>query len=155
MNQIHSNKISTFISIVLFAPVLEEFFCRGIILRGLLHHVTPTKAIVLSAFIFGVMHLNSWQAIPAFIIGLFMGWIYWRTHSLWATIFIHFVNNGFSYIITILFPNLPIDFGFVDLIPSNYYYIIYALSLTYTIVIILLMNKNYDKTIPIKIQPHT
>lgn len=155
MKQIHTNKISTFLSIVLFAPLLEELFCRGIILRGLLHHTTPIKAIALSALMFGIMHLNLWQAIPAFILGAFMGWIYWRTHSLWATIFIHFVNNGFSYIVTILYPNLPSHFGFVDLIPNNYYYLTYAIALLFTLGALLLMNKNYDKIIPIKIQSHS
>lgn len=155
MKQIHTNKISTFLSIVLFAPLLEELFCRGIILRGLLHHTTPIKAIALSALMFGLMHLNPWQAIPAFILGVFMGWVYWRTHSLWATIFIHFVNNGFSYIVTLLYPNLPSHFGFVDLIPNNYYYITYAIALLFTLGALLLMNKYYDKIIPIKIQSHS
>lgn len=155
MKQIHTNKISTFLSIVLFAPLLEELFCRGIILRGLLHHTTPIKAIALSALMFGIMHLNPWQAIPAFILGVFMGWVYWRTHSLWATIFIHFVNNGFSYIVTLLYPNLPSHFGFVDLIPNNYYYITYAIALLFTLGALLLMNKYYDKIIPIKIQSHS
>lgn len=155
MKQIHTNKISTFLSIVLFAPLLEELFCRGIILRGLLHHTTPIKAIALSALMFGIMHLNPWQAIPAFILGVFMGWVYWRTHSLWATIFIHFVNNGFSYIVTLLYPNLPSHFGFVDLIPNNYYYLTYAIALLFTLGALLLMNKYYDKIIPIKIQSHS
>jgi len=151
MNQIQDNKLSSFISVVLFAPILEELFCRGIILRGLLHHTSPAKAILLSALMFGIMHLNPWQAIPAFILGLFMGWIYWKTHSLWATIFIHFVNNGFSFIVTIIFPELPTHFGFVDIIPNSYYYLIYAIALIYTVSVILIMNKNYDKIIPVKI----
>lgn len=155
MKQISTNKISTFISVVIFAPILEELFCRGIILRGLLHHTSPIKAIILSAFMFGIMHLNPWQAIPAFIIGLLMGWIYWRTQSIWATIFLHFVNNGFSYFVTLLFPNLPAHFGFVDIIPTSYYYLIYAIALLYSVAVILIMNKNYDKIIPIKIQAHS
>lgn len=155
MLSINSNPISTFFTVVLFASIFEELFCRGIILRALLHYISPTKAILLSAFMFGIIHLNPWQAIPAFILGVFMGWIYWRTHSLWATIFIHFVNNGFSYCVTIMFPDLPSHFGFVDIIPNKYYYIIYTVSLIYAITAILIMNKKYDKTIPIKIQSHS
>ncbi|MDD2584014.1 MAG: type II CAAX endopeptidase family protein [Bacteroidales bacterium] len=155
MGKIHSNAITTFLSVVIFASILEELFCRGVILRALLYHTSPAKAIILSAFMFGIIHLNPWQAIPAFILGVFMGWIYWRTHSLWATIFIHFVNNGFSYFVTILFPDLPAHFGFVDIIPNRYYYIIYAVSLLYTVTVILIMNKNYDKTISIKIPSHS
>lgn len=155
MSQIHTNKVLTFISIAIFAPILEELFCRGIILRGLLHHISPTKAILLSALMFGVMHLNPWQAIPAFILGIFMGWIYWRTNSLLATIFIHFTNNGFSYFVTLMWPDLPAHFGFVDLIPNNYYYLIYAIALFFTLFAFIIMNKNYEKIIPNKIQSNT
>ncbi len=147
MLQIQTNKLSSFLAIVIFAPLLEEIFCRGIILRGLLHHTTPAKAIIWSAVMFGVMHLNPWQAIPAFLLGLLMGWIYWRTRSLWIVIFIHFINNGFSYLITILFPEMPADLGFADLIPGNYYYLIYILALIYTVGVIFYMNKLYGKFI--------
>lgn len=153
LNQISSNKISSFIAVAIFAPVLEEILCRGIILRGLLHHTVPYKAIFWSALMFGVMHLNPWQAIPAFILGLFMGWIYYKSGSLYAVIFFHFVNNGISYLVTVLYPNLPPDTGFIDLIPGISYYAAYAASLAIIYFLIKFINENYDSIIPIKIQP--
>lgn len=149
--KIENNKISGFISIVVFAPLLEELFCRGIIMRGLLHHTAPHKAILWSATIFAVIHLNPWQAIPAFMIGIAMGWLYWKSGSLWISIFIHIINNGFSYLIVILFPNLPVDHGFSDIITGYLYYILFAVSLIYIILVYYLINKNYDQTIPVKI----
>jgi membrane protease YdiL (CAAX protease family) len=151
MNQVSQNRISSLLMLVVFAPLLEELFCRGIILRGLLNHTSPINAIALSAAIFGIIHMNPWQAIPAFLIGLLMGWIYWKTRSLWATIFIHFVNNGFAYIITIFFPQLPDDAHFYDMIPGVYYYITYILALAYTIGVLLLMNKIHEKSLSYKI----
>jgi len=151
MSQVSENRISSLIMIVILAPLLEELFCRGIILRGLLKHISPLYAILLSALIFGIIHLNPWQAIPAFLIGTLMGWIYWKTRSLWATIFIHFVNNGFAYIITIFFPELPDDVSYYEMIPGIYYYIFYAVALAYTVGILLIMNKFYDKSIPCKV----
>jgi len=145
------NKISSLIMLVVFAPVLEEIFCRGIILRGLLNHYSPMKAILWSAAFFGIIHLNPWQAIPAFLIGVLMGWIYWRTRSLWTTIFIHFINNGFAYIITVFFPNLPDDATYYDIIPGVYYYIAFIAALIYTISILIIMNKLYDKPLSNKI----
>ncbi|OFY38667.1 MAG: hypothetical protein A2X18_08280 [Bacteroidetes bacterium GWF2_40_14] len=151
MNAISENRISSLIMLVVFAPVLEEVFCRGIILRGLLAHYSPTKAILWSAAFFGIIHMNPWQAIPAFLIGVLMGWIYWRTRSLWATIFIHFINNGVAYIITVFFPELPEDAGYFDIIPGVYYYIAFAAALIYTICILIIMNKSYDKPISNKV----
>jgi len=151
MLQVQSNKVSSFFAIVLFAPLLEELFCRGILLRGLLFHISPAKAIFWSALMFGIMHLNPWQAIPAFLLGLLMGWIYWRTNSLWSVILIHFVNNGFSFLITVLYPEMPFDYGFTDVIPRGWYMVSYIFSLLFTVGVIYYMNKSYGKIIPVKI----
>jgi len=155
LHQVSENRISSLIMIVILAPLLEELFCRGIILRGLLKHMSPLSAILLSALIFGIIHMNPWQAIPAFLIGALMGWIYWKTRSLWATIFIHFVNNGFAYIITLIFPELPEDVGYYDMIPGIYYYVLYAVALAYTMGILLIMNKFYDKSVSGKVYPNS
>lgn len=152
MESVTKNRYSSLLMMVILAPLFEETFCRGIILRGLLFHMKPWKAILWSAFIFGVIHLNPWQAIPAFLVGSLMGWVYWKTGSLWATIFLHFVNNGFSYIVVLLNPNLPADAGFKELIPGNGYYIFYALSLIFVIITTFLMNYKYGNTLPAKIQ---
>lgn len=141
------NPWSSFLTVVIFAPLFEEFLCRGIILRGLLQHISPLKAIVWSALMFAVMHLNPWQALPAFIVGLLMGWIYWKTGSLWATIFIHFVNNGFSFLITILFPQVAADATLASLLPQNTYLIVLSASIIFTIGALLFLDKNYDKSI--------
>ena len=145
------NPWSTFLTVAIFAPLFEELLCRGIILRGLLQHTSPMRAILWSAFMFAVMHLNPWQALPAFMVGLFMGWIYWKTGSLWATIFIHFVNNASSFLITILFPQLGADVTFASLMPNKIYVIVLAASIIFTLGAFLFLDKNYDKSISTKI----
>jgi membrane protease YdiL (CAAX protease family) len=102
--QLSQNDFSTFLMVVIAAPLCEEWLCRGVIAKGLLHHGTPAKAIIWSAFIFAVIHANPWQAVPAFIIGLLLGYVYWKTRSLWPCIFIHFINNGMSFLVQYLFP---------------------------------------------------
>lgn len=88
------------ISVSVFAPFFEEWLCRGIILRGLLQRVKPTWAIAISAAIFGLIHGNLWQAIPAFLIGLILGYVYYKTGSLKLTMLMHCVNNTLSVIIS-------------------------------------------------------
>ena len=80
-------------------PVLEEVLFRGIILDGFLKRYNPGKAIFWSAFLFGLFHLNPWQFIPGFMIGLMLGYIYLKTRSLTTVILVHIVNNSFSYLI--------------------------------------------------------
>lgn len=84
----------------IFAPVFEEWLCRGMILRSLLRISHPAIAIMLSALFFALIHGNLWQAIPAFIIGVVFGWIYYKTGSLKLTMLMHCVNNSFSLLIS-------------------------------------------------------
>lgn len=90
--------ITTFILVAILAPLCEEILMRGVILRGLLTSMSPGKAIVWSSFLFALIHLNPWQGVFAFLIGLFLGWMYWKTRSIWPCIFIHFVNNTLSFV---------------------------------------------------------
>lgn len=84
-----------------FAPLFEEWLCRGMILRGLLNSknkeggrvVSPAWAIVISALFFALIHANPWQAVPAFIIGCLFGYVYYKTGSLRLTMLMHCVNN--------------------------------------------------------------
>ncbi|MDR1896331.1 MAG: CPBP family intramembrane metalloprotease [Prevotellaceae bacterium] len=97
-----SPNLSSFLTVVIAAPILEELLCRGIILKGLLTHIAPYKAIVWSSLIFAAMHLNPWQGIAAFIIGFISGWLFWKTKSIIPSIFIHFLNNGFAFILLLI-----------------------------------------------------
>ncbi len=77
-------------------PIFEEIFMRGIILAGLLNRYNPKKAIIISALIFGVWHLNIYQFINATLIGLILGLIYYKTNSLILCIVLHMTNNIFA-----------------------------------------------------------
>ena len=91
--------IFSFLSIVIAAPVLEEILFRGVILEGFLHNYRPRKAILLSALIFGGIHLNLVQIPGAFLVGIFLGWVYWKTRTLLPVMAIHFANNLISYLL--------------------------------------------------------
>ena len=78
---------------VVVAPLVEEGLCRGIILRGLLANGTRNRAIIWSAILFGLMHLNPWQFAPAFILGIVFAWWVIQTGSLWPAILGHALNN--------------------------------------------------------------
>ena len=128
--KILSDSFWAFLTTVVAAPVIEEFLLRGIMMRGLLVHTTPTNAILWSSFFFALIHMNPWQAIGAFIAGAFLGWIYWRTHSLIACIFIHAINNGTAYFIQLMNPALPPDSTYKDLLNcpnDNLYYIVFVI----------------------------
>ncbi len=91
---------ASLLSVSVMAPLFEEWLCRGLVLRGLMSRMKPEWAIVASAAFFAVLHMNPWQAIPAFCLGLLFGYVYYRTGSLKLTMLMHCVNNTFSVIIS-------------------------------------------------------
>lgn len=94
------------LSICLLGPVLEEMLFRGAVLKHLLGCYRPVTAILLSALLFGLFHVNPAQVVAATCSGLLLGWLYWRTDSLWPSILVHVVNNSFSVFLTRTHPDL-------------------------------------------------
>lgn len=114
---------SSFLLTAIFAPIFEEWLCRGMVLRGLLTRMKPAWAIVISALFFALIHMNPWQALNAFGIGLVMGYVYYKTGSLWLTMLIHFVNNGTAVVLSQISSLQDTDY-WIDIIPANMYAIV-------------------------------
>ncbi len=113
------------LSVSIFAPFFEEWLCRGIVLRGLLQKMKPGWAIAVSALFFAVLHMNPWQAIPAFILGLLFGYVYYKTGSLKLTMLMHCVNNTLAVICSHI-PSLAEAETFMDVMSPWAYACIYA-----------------------------
>ena len=146
--KILSDSLWAFLATVIAAPVLEEFLLRGIIERGLLHWMSPWKAILWSAFFFAVIHLNPWQATGAFIAGILFGWIYWKTRSLVACIFVHMTNNGTAYLMQYIFPQLPPDSTYKDLFNTyapGYYCIVFVIFAVLLAAILLYLHRSLGR----------
>lgn len=88
----------TILYTALLAPFFEELIYRGFAIRYL-ERYGKVFAIILSAFLFGVMHGNIPQGLFAFFIGLLYGYIALEYSVFW-TFIMHFINNfglGFLY----------------------------------------------------------
>ncbi|HET9818632.1 MAG TPA: type II CAAX endopeptidase family protein [Rhodanobacteraceae bacterium] len=93
--------------VVCVAPVVEEVVFRGVLLSGLASRMRVGWAIVVSAVIFGCVHLPdfkfAWYPVPALILlGLLLAWLRVRTHSLWPSITLHATNNFVAAIMWLL-----------------------------------------------------
>ncbi|MBQ8502363.1 MAG: CPBP family intramembrane metalloprotease [Bacteroides sp.] len=93
-------------SLAIVGPVLEELLFRGAVTKVLLEKYRPLKAIILSALIFGVFHINPVQVVAAFISGLFLAWLYWRTRSVIPCILFHVLNNSLSVYLNLHYPDV-------------------------------------------------
>lgn len=107
-----------YFAVGLLAPVCEELVFRGAVLRALLRwNSQHWVAITVSALFFALIHANPAQMPHAFIIGLLLGWLYYRTDSVVPGIVYHWVNNSVAYIIYNLYPS-P-DIRLIDILGSQ------------------------------------
>lgn len=94
------------ICISVLGPVLEEMLFRGAITKVLLQKYSPVKAILLSALIFGIFHVNPVQVAGAMLSGLLFAWLYYKTGSLIPCILIHVLNNSLSVFLSLHYPGV-------------------------------------------------
>ncbi len=81
--------------VVLVAPFVEELIFRGFFQRILEYRLNDiTKSVLYSALTFAIIHFNPWWVVQIYIIGVFMGYVAWRTNSIWISFVIHAINNG-------------------------------------------------------------
>ncbi len=148
------------LTMCIMAPILEEWMCRGVILRGLLNYapktprlegerprgMSPALAIVISALFFAAIHGNVWQGVTAFAIGCLFGYVYYKTGSLKLTILMHCANNTFAVLTGKFAAEAMKDAkSIVEIIPAWEYAIIFAVSL-----VIILYLLNYLRSIPLQ-----
>lgn len=90
----------------LLAPLAEELVFRGAVLRALLRWKSnPWVGIVISALLFALIHMNPAQMPHAFLVGLLLGWMYYRTDSIVPGVVFHWVNNTVAYVLYNVYPN--------------------------------------------------
>lgn len=138
----------TFVSVVIAAPICEEWLLRGVALKGMLEHMSPWKAIIWSAVMFGVIHGNPWQAIPAIILGSLFGWVYYRTRSYWSCVGLHAINNGSSFLLAAIFPEITPDMSLYEFLGPNVFYICFAVSVVIFVGVIWYLYTHLSYPVP-------
>ena len=99
--------------IVIIAPIVEELIFRGVIMAGFSRIYHPVFAILFSALLFALFHLNPWQFPAAFALGLILGWIRIRTGSVLACIAGHAIHNGLVFLSVFYYADLK-DLSFMQ-----------------------------------------
>ena len=96
VSQLSSMPLPLFILTVGVLPAFfEELVCRGMLLDG--YRETPLwYMLVIPALFFGLLHLNFQQISYAFLAGLFLAYLVKVTGSIWASMTVHLIVNGFQ-----------------------------------------------------------
>ena len=92
------------ILMIAILPALgEEFFFRGVLQRLFSEWFKNAHiAIIVTAFIFSAIHMQFYGFIPRFMLGLFLGYAFYWSGTLWLPILIHFLNNASSVVVAFL-----------------------------------------------------
>lgn len=91
------------LAISVIGPIAEEVGFRGAILGYMLRKGVNAKiAIVVSALLFGIIHMNPAQVPFAFVVGLILGVVYYKTGNILLTSLIHILNNSFATMMAVI-----------------------------------------------------
>ena len=94
-----------YIGVGIFIPVIEELLFRGIILGEFLSTMKADIAVILTALIFGMMHMQPVQIVYAIACGLILGYVYLYSNSIFLSILIHILLNLLGGILPAIFAN--------------------------------------------------
>ncbi|WP_167619216.1 CPBP family intramembrane glutamic endopeptidase [Maribellus sediminis] len=83
-----------FLKVAVIAPIVEELIFRGLIFNGFRKNYNGFVAVVMSALLFSLFHLNPWQMPATFVLGLLLGWLMLRTNNILVAILGHSINNS-------------------------------------------------------------
>ena len=93
-------------SVSIAAPIGEEFFFRGLIFTALVQRMPVLWAAIISGAIFGAAHGDAWNFPSLFLIGIGLGYLYYRSKSLWPNIAAHATVNGVTLALAYIAPQL-------------------------------------------------
>ncbi|MBR6538939.1 MAG: CPBP family intramembrane metalloprotease [Bacteroides sp.] len=138
-----SRNLFGILSVAIMAPVVEEFLFRGAIEGHLLKQgKRPSTAILISALVFGLIHINPAQVPFAFAIGLVFGWLYYRTGSMVPGIIGHFINNSIACIQMATLSKEELNTKTIDMIGAEATYALFFASFIVMIGLFLYMKKH-------------
>jgi len=84
---------------VLFAGLFEEMLFRGFLQGSLEQHSDVTRAVLLTALLFAIIHFNPWWIVQIVVLGVFLGVLAWKSDSIIPGAIVHAINNGISVVI--------------------------------------------------------
>jgi len=81
------------ITVALVPALSEEFLFRGLVQRSFEEATGGLRAAVIAGVIFGAYHLNPFGIVPLVVLGVFFGYIVYRSGNILLAVTAHFFNN--------------------------------------------------------------
>ena len=84
--------------------ICEELLFRGYVQTRLTRSWGPIAGILMASGLFAIFHMDLVHVIAVFPLGMFLGFVSWRSGSLFPAMMGHFVNNVISVVAVVLAP---------------------------------------------------
>ena len=91
----------TVLAVAIGPGVVEEFWCRGFLGRGLSARYGLVTGVLLTSILFALMHVDPSLLLPIALMGAYLHFVYFVTRSIWAPILLHAMNNGVSILLAL------------------------------------------------------
>ncbi len=136
MDSLSTIDVFSILSVVVLAPISEEFLCRGVIQRCAEEAYSKIAAVFIQAVVFGLIHMQLIQSSYAFVIGIVFGYFSMKYRTVWIGVIIHISLNASSY----LLPYIPDTVSFFG-ININMQFVFYGLTILLSAVTVILFRK--------------
>ena len=138
-NYIAANLVN-YLTIVLVAPVLEEFFARGILLTRWTVKWGVPRAILASSIVFALLHTNF---LGAFCFACAMAIFYIRTKSLFIPISLHILNNLTAWIMESLTMDIDTPISYETITEFQESWMVGLITLVISVPCVILFWRRY------------
>lgn len=99
------------IAVAIIAPIGEELLFRGFLQQFLEQNWKDiTRAILITSLFFSIIHMNPYWFIQIYVLGVMLGFLSWKTNSIFPPLILHALNNGTALL-----------FSFIDIEKSSLY----------------------------------
>ncbi|MDT8393055.1 MAG: type II CAAX endopeptidase family protein [Bacteroidales bacterium] len=133
------------IMIAVLPAIGEEFLFRGILQRLFQEWWKNVHlAVFIATLLFSALHLQFFGFLPRLVLGLFLGYLFVWTRSIWVPVIVHFFNNGIAVVAAWFYARGSIQTSSDSLgdMPETW---IIILSFVITVLIIWMFWKGRDK----------
>jgi membrane protease YdiL (CAAX protease family) len=85
--------------VALTPAVCEELLFRGLVQKAFGDALGGLYGALVTGIIFGMYHVNPFSLVPLCGLGMYLGWIVYRSQNITLSILAHFLNNLFAIVV--------------------------------------------------------
>ena len=90
------------ITVAILPAICEEWIFRGTLQKLFSEKLNIHVAVLFASIFFSLIHFEFSGLLPRIILGMFLGYLFYYSGSLWTSIFAHAVNNGAQVVLMYL-----------------------------------------------------